>query len=343
MTSPLLDARRRPLESLRVSITDRCNLRCRYCMPEEEYVWLPRQSLLTYEEIGRLVAVFGSLGVSKVRITGGEPLLRRDIAHLVRQIKRSRAIRDLAITTNGVLLGEHAATLVEAGMDRVTVSLDTLQPERFRDFAGRGRLDDVLTGIDAAAAAGLTGTKLNTVVIRGFNEDEVPDILAFAAARGVEARFIEYMDVGGATQWSIDQVVTRAEILQLVGERLGPASPVGGPDREAPAERFRLPDGTMFGIIASTTAPFCGSCGRSRLTADGMWYLCLYADEGTDLRALVRSGASDDAIAAAIREGWSGRTDRGAEERLTAPERGPLYRVDKLRQDPHREMHTRGG
>jgi len=343
MTGPLLDAHGRPLESLRVSITDRCNLRCRYCMPEEEYVWLPRESLLTYEEIGRLVGIFGTVGVSKVRITGGEPLLRRDIARLIAQMKQSPAIRDLAITTNGVLLAEHSETLAAAGVDRVTVSLDTLRPGRFRDFAGRGRLEDVLGGIDAAAAAGFVGTKLNTVVIRGFNEDEIPDILEFAAQRAVEARFIEYMDVGGATQWSFDQVVTRAEILRSVEQRFGVASPLQGSEPQAPAERFMLPDGTVFGIIASTTAPFCGSCGRSRLTADGMWYLCLYADAGTDLREMVRSGASDEAIAAAIRDAWGGRTDRGAEDRLAAPERGPLYRVDKLRQDPHREMHTRGG
>lgn len=341
---PLRDRLGRPLASLRVSVTDRCNLRCRYCMPEEEYVWLPRQSILRHEETGRLVSVFASLGVTKVRITGGEPLLRRDLPRLVEMIKQSRGITDLAMTTNGLVLEGKAALLKAAGLDRITVSLDTLRPERFRDFARRGRLEDVLAGIDAAERAGLPGIKLNTVVIRGFNDDEIVEILEFGRARALEVRFIEYMDVGGATQWSRADVVTRADILEVIRRRYGGAEAVpSGDGPVAPAERFQLPDGTRFGIIASTTAPFCGTCGRSRLTADGMWFLCLYADRGTDLKALVRAGASDDEIATTIATAWNRRDDRGAEERLGQPARGPLFQVERLRQDPHREMHTRGG
>ncbi len=344
MTSPLTDLRDRTLDSLRVSVTDRCNLRCHYCMPEEEYVWLPRQSILRHEETGRLVKVFASLGGSKVRITGGEPLLRRDLPRLVELLKASRGIVDLAMTTNGLVLESQAAALKAAGLDRVTISLDTLRPERFREFARRGRLDDVFAGIDAAHHAGLRGTKLNTVVIRGFNDDEIVEILEFGRVRGLEVRFIEYMDVGGATQWSPDDVVPRSEMLEVIRRHYGGADAAASrDDHGAPAERFQLPDGTEFGIIASTTAPFCGTCGRSRLTADGMWYLCLYADRGTDLKELVRAGATDEEIAAAIAAAWRSRDDRGAEERLAQPGRGPLFRVEGLRQDPHREMHTRGG
>ncbi len=338
------DALGRSLESLRVSVTDRCNLRCRYCMPEEEYVWLPRQSILTYEETERLVRVFSTLGVTKVRITGGEPLLRRDLVELVAEIADNPRISDLAVTTNGLLLAPHAGPLKEAGLGRVTVSLDTLRPERFQQFARRGRLGDVLAGIDAAREAGFRGTKLNAVIIRGFNDDEVMDLLEFGRDRGVEIRFIEYMDVGGATRWSPEDVVSRAEMLAALRARFGHVEPItASGNHRAPAERFALPDGTTFGIIASTTEPFCRTCGRSRLTADGMWLLCLYADQGTDLKAYLRQGASDEELAAVIARVWSGRADRGAEERLATPDRGPLYRLERLRQDPHREMHTRGG
>jgi cyclic pyranopterin phosphate synthase len=313
-------------------------------MPEEEYVWLPRQSLLAYEETARLARIFSTLGVAKVRITGGEPLLRRDLARLIALLAGDERITDLALTTNGLLLARHAAVLKEAGLDRVTVSLDTLRPDRFKEFAGRGRLADVLQGIAAVRDAGFVGTKLNTVVIRGLNDDEIVDLLEFGRANDVEVRFIEYMDVGGATQWSQDDVVPRGEILDAVRRRLGRCEPrLDGAPQGAPAERFSLPDGTTFGVIASTTAPFCRSCDRSRLTADGMWYCCLYADTGTNLKELLRRGASGEEIAQVIAATWRGRADRGAEQRLADPERGPLYRVEGLKADPHREMHTRGG
>jgi cyclic pyranopterin phosphate synthase len=327
-----------PLGSLRVSVTDRCNLRCRYCMPEQEYVWLPKQSILTFEEITRLVRLFASLGVDKIRLTGGEPLLRHDLPALTGMISRIPGIRDLAMTTNGLLLSKQAAALHQAGLGRITVSLDTLRPERMRELA-RWHAD--VPGIDAARAAGFRGLKLNTVVIRGVNEDELVDLVEFGRGHDAEVRFIEYMDVGGATGWSAEQVVSQREMLDQLTRHYGTITPI--PADNAPAERFRLPDGATFGIIASTTVPFCRSCDRSRLTADGTWFLCLYAAQGIDLRAPLRSGASDADLAELIASTWRGRTDRGAEVRLGLAERTPLFQVEGLRADPHREMHTRGG
>ncbi len=339
--SELRDAFARPLASLRISVTDRCNMRCRYCMPEEDYVWLRRESILTFEEITRLVRVFAGQGVDKVRLTGGEPLLRHDLPTLVALLSREAGIADLSLTTNGVLLAPEADALRGAGLGRVTVSLDTLRPDRLLAFSRSTRHADVLAGIAAARRAGLDPVKVNTVVVRGFNDDEVVDLIEFGHRAGVEVRFIEYMDVGGATRWSRDTVVSQQEILDVLGRRYGAITPlVRG---VSPAERFQLPDGTTFGIIASVTTPFCGSCDRSRLTADGTWFLCLYAGRGIDLRQALRGGATDEELAATIAHAWQGRTDRGAEQRLALAERGALYPVDGLRADPHREMHTRGG
>src|SRR5712692_3313646 len=270
-----IDVLGRPLGSLRVSVTDRCNLRCRYCMPEEEYVWLPREELLSFEEIRDLVGVFTDLGVRDVRLTGGEPLLRRELPVLVRMLAQNPQVHDLALTTNGVLLAEQAQALREAGLHRVTISLDTLRPERFRALTRRDAHAQVLAGIEAARRAGFGRLKIDAVIVRGANDDEVPELLEFGKQAGAEVRFIEYMDVGGATQWSMDKVVSAAEILATLGRRYGAVQSVVE-DSNAPAERFLLPDGTVFGIIASTTTPFCRRCDRSRLTADGMWYLCLY-------------------------------------------------------------------
>jgi len=342
MSDVVHDTLQRPLASLRLSVTDRCNLRCRYCMPEDEYVWLPRTSILAFEEIERLTDVFAGLGVHKVRLTGGEPLLRHDLPTLVAMIARNPRISDLAITTNGLLLAKQAAALKAAGLQRVTVSLDTLRPERMLAFAKSARHADVLEGIVAARRAGFARLKLNAVVIRGFNDDEPADLIEFARAHDAEVRFIEYMDVGGATRWSQDQVVSQREILDVLAQRYGAIEPMAA-DGRAPAERFRLADGTTFGIIASVTAPFCRTCDRSRITADGTWFLCLYAARGIDLRDPLRRGATNDELAAIIRDGWQGRTDRGAEERLGVADRRALYRIDSLRADPHREMHTRGG
>ena len=340
--APPEDRYARPLGSLRVSVTDRCNMRCRYCMPEESYVWLPRTSLLSFEELERLVRVFALAGVDKVRLTGGEPLLRHDLPGLVARIRGVPGIRDLAMTTNGILLGPYARALRDAGLDRLTISLDTLRPERLREFSRTGRHPDILRGLVEAHEAGFASIKVNTVIIRDYNLDEMCELLAFGRERGLEVRFIEYMDVGGATRWSMDQVVSRAEMLEIISRVHGTVSPVPG-DPRAPAERFALADGTRFGIVASTTAPFCGQCDRSRLTADGTWFLCLYAEAGVDLRESLRGGASDAEILGQIRQAWTARVDRGADTRLGLSDRGALYPVEALRVDPRREMHTRGG
>jgi cyclic pyranopterin phosphate synthase len=332
----------RPLRSLRVSVTDRCNLRCNYCMPEQEYVWLPRQELLTFEEIARLVEVFTSLGVTDVRLTGGEPLLRRDLPKLVQLLVANPRVHDLAMTTNGVLFAESAGDLHAAGLHRVTLSLDTLRPERFLALTGRDTHAQVLAGIAAARPAGFTKTKIDTVVLRGVNDEELAGLIEFGREADAEVRFIEYMDVGGATDWSLDKVFTRAEMLAQLGKRYGEITPVAEIS-SAPAQRFTLPDGTVFGIIASTTTPFCRTCDRSRLTADGLWYLCLYAQSGIDLRKMLRAGAPAEDLAAHIASIWQARADRGAELRAATGHRGVFVGIDQLRQDPHLEMHTRGG
>jgi len=337
----LLDRNQRPLRNLRLSVTDRCNLRCSYCMPEAEYAWLPREDILHFEEIERLVDVFIGLGVDKVRLTGGEPLLRRDISDLVRRLARRPALADLAMTTNGVLLATHARGLKDAGLHRITVSLDTLHAGRFKELTRADELDRVLAGI-AGAAPLFPGLKIDTVVIRGVNDDELAPLIEFGKSHGAEVRFIEYMDVGGATHWSMGRVVARREIIERLAAEYGAVAPIAE-SSSAPADRFRLPDGTVFGIISSTTEPFCHACDRSRLTADGLWYLCLYATHGTDLRQLLRGGATDEGIADRIRAIWTRRADRGAETRLASGDRSSLIPLDRLRTDPHLEMHTRGG
>ena len=340
-SSPIADLLGRPLKNLRLSVTDRCNLRCSYCMPEAEYVWLPRQDLLQFEEMSALVDVFTNAGVDKIRLTGGEPLLRRDLPDLVRMLAAKPAIGDLALTTNGVALSDQAAALHAAGLHRITVSLDTLRPDRFQALTRFDALPKVLAGIDEARRH-FSAVKLDTVLIRGINDDEIVSLLEYGRRVGAEVRFIEYMDVGGATQWTPDRVVSRQEVLELLGREYGPIVAVIE-DTSAPADRFRLPDGTVFGIISSTTDPFCRSCDRSRLTADGMWYRCLYATTGTDLRTPLRAGMSHEDILTIIKSGWLGRADRGAEERLALRHRAPLVPASSLKKDPHLEMHTRGG
>ncbi len=310
-------------------------------MPEQDYVWLPREAVLSFEEIGELVGVFTEVGVDRVRITGGEPLLRRDLPLLIERLAARPAIRDLAMTTNGVLLARHAAALRRAGLHRITVSLDTLQAGRFEALTRFDEHAAVLEGIDAAAAE--FGTlKLDTVVMRGINDDELVPLLEYSRDHGAELRFIEYMDVGGATQWSPQAVVSRREILSRLEAYYGPVAPIGEAS-SAPAERFCLPDGLPFGIISSTTEPFCESCDRARLTADGMWLMCLYARAGTDLRRPLRAGATSDELKGLISTVWASRADRGAEERLAAERRETLIPLAALRKDAHLEMHTRGG
>ena len=332
----------RPLRNLRLSVTDRCNLRCQYCMPEAEYAWLPKANVLTYEEMLRLVRVFVRLGVDKVRLTGGEPLLRSDVASLVEMLAAEPGLQELAMTTNGVLLADKAMALKQAGLRRITVSLDTLDPATYRQLARRDDLQRTLAGIDAARAAGFAEIKLDTVVIAGVNDGELANLLDYARSIGAEVRFIEYMDVGGATHWAPQRVVSRARILELLGRSHGPITPMRRTD-SAPAERFRLADGTFFGVISSVTQPFCATCDRARLTADGMWFTCLYATSGSNLRDLLRGGATDDDLLDHLRSVWIARRDRGAEERARTPDRRPLADSAALRDNPHLEMHKRGG
>jgi cyclic pyranopterin phosphate synthase len=310
-------------------------------MPEVDYAWLPRESVLSFEEIGTLVDVFGGLGTDRVRITGGEPLLRRGLGALIESLAARPAIRDLALTTNGVLLAPQAAALRRAGLHRITVSLDTLRPDRFEALTRFDQHGAVLAGIDAAAAA-FGSLKIDTVVIRGVNDDELRPLLEYGRERGAEVRFIEYMDVGGATHWSPESVVSRDEILTRLEAQYGPVVPLAE-STSAPADRYRLPDGLVFGIISSTTAPFCDSCDRARLTADGMWLMCLYAKAGTDLRRPLRAGATREELSRLIATVWGSRADRGAEERLTAERRETLIPLAALKKDAHLEMHTRGG
>ncbi|MFT4842789.1 MAG: cyclic pyranopterin phosphate synthase [Planctomycetota bacterium] len=342
VTLKLPDSFGRPLRNLRVSVTDRCNLRCQYCMPEEDYVWLPKGDVLSFEEIARVVDQFVALGVDKVRLTGGEPLLRSQLPVLIKMLSERPQLRDIAMTTNGVLLSKHAQDLKDAGLHRLSVSLDTLNPETFAMMTRRDDLERVHEGLRAAREVGFKNTKIDTVAINGVNDGEFVDLIEFGRSAQAEVRFIEYMDVGGATRWRMDRVVTRNRILEILSAKYGSITEVARVDA-APADRFALPDGTTFGIISSVTQPFCATCDRARLTADGMWFTCLYAEKGTDLRQIIRSGASDDELRNKLIEVWAGRTDRGAEVRAGMTERAPLAEQANLRDNPHLEMHTRGG
>ena len=338
---PVVDRRQRPLTSLRLSVTDRCNLRCQYCMPEQDYAWLPKPDILDFDETARLAGIFAAAGATRLRITGGEPLLRRDLPTLVERLAAAAAWDDLALTTNGILLTEQAEALAAAGIRRVTVSLDTLDRDRFRALTRQDELVRVRQGLETAARV-FPGFKIDAVVVRGVNDDEVPALTAEAARLGAEIRFIEYMDVGGATRWSADQVVSRREILEGLARAFSGATPIVE-DSWAPAARFRLGTGQVVGVISSTTEPFCATCDRSRLTADGQWYRCLYASEGTDLRGPLRGGASDGELRQLIEQAWSAREDQGAVDRLRLPDRRAYVPITSLRRDPHLEMHTRGG
>jgi cyclic pyranopterin phosphate synthase len=337
----VVDRRQRPLTSLRLSVTDRCNLRCQYCMPEQDYDWLPKPDILDFDETTRLARVFAAAGASRLRITGGEPLLRRDLAALIGRLAAAASWDDLALTTNGILLTDQADALAAAGIRRVTVSLDTLDRDRFRALTRQDELARVRQGLETAARV-FPGFKIDTVVVRGVNEDELEGLAHEAARLGAEIRFIEYMDVGGATRWTAGQVVSRREILEVLARAFDGVTPMVE-DSWAPAARFRLGTGQVVGVISSTTEPFCATCDRSRLTADGMWYRCLYAAEGTDLRGPLRAGASDAELRHLIEQTWSARADQGAVDRLRMPDRGAYIPITSLRRDPHLEMHTRGG
>ena len=325
-TSTLADALNRPLRDLRISVTDRCNFRCTYCMPAEifgeRYQFLPRSELLTFEEIARLVRLFARLGVHKVRLTGGEPLVRQQIERLVEQIAAVDGIDDVALTTNGFLLPQQAGALRAAGLRRVTISLDSLDEDVFRQMNGdRARLEQVLAGIDAARAAGFAPIKINAVVQRGVNDHTLVDLARFGKDNGYIVRFIEFMDVGTRNGWAMEHVVPAREIVSRIDAVL-PLEPVPPNYPGEVARRYRFRDGPgEIGVIASVTQPFCGACTRLRLSPEGSLFTCLFGTAGTDLRAPLRAGASDDELEQIVRGVWRRRTDRYSEIRssLTEP------------------------
>ncbi|ALS22990.1 MULTISPECIES: GTP 3',8-cyclase MoaA [Paenibacillus] len=320
-TRSIVDKLQRPLRDLRISVTDQCNFRCRYCMPEEifgsDYKFLPKEKLLTFEELTRLTRIFVSLGVEKVRITGGEPLMRRDLPTFIHMISKVGRVKDIAMTTNGSLLAKHAKALKEAGLHRVTVSLDSLDDDRFGQMNGRGfKVSHVLEGIEAAAAAGLQ-IKVNMVVQKGTNDQDVLPMARYFREKGHILRFIEYMDVGNSNGWRLDQVLPSRDIVERIHREM-PLEPVGPNHYGEVASRYRYLEGKgEIGLISSVTQAFCSTCTRVRLSAEGKMYSCLFASAGTDLRAPLREGKSDPEIRELITEFWRHRTDRYSEERLS--------------------------
>jgi cyclic pyranopterin phosphate synthase len=327
------------MRDLRISVTDRCNFRCTYCMPFDEYKWIERQEVLSFEEIERVVRLFLDFGIQKVRLTGGEPLVRRDLNQLIARLSAIDGLPDITLTTNGALLAEQAQTLHAAGLRRINISIDTLRPDRFKLLTKRGELSDVLKGVIAARQAGMSPIKLNAVIIRGTNEDEILDLVEFARNNGCEMRFIEYMDVGNANGWSLEKTVTKKEILEVVHSRF-PVREIGREHGSAPAVDYEFLDGSgEIGIIGSVTEPFCSSCTRVRITADGKLVTCLFAESGFDLKALIRSGASDETISGEIAQIWGTRTDRYSDIRWE------LVRSGSYQPATHKkiEMITLGG
>ena len=330
---PVEDLIGRPLRDLRVSVTDRCNFRCAYCMPREifgkDFEFLPRHALLSFEEIARLSEIFVSLGVEKIRLTGGEPLLRRDLDKLVSMLAASDV--DLTLTTNGSMLAQQARLLRAAGLKRLTVSLDSLDDAVFQAMNDAGMpVSRVLAGIDAAVAAGFSPVKINMVVRRGINEREVPAMARQFAAPGFILRFIEYMDVGNTNGWRMEDVVPAAEIIAALAREM-PLEPLAPNYPGEVARRFRNRDnGGEIGVIASVTQPFCRDCTRARLSSDGKLYTCLFASHGHDLRAPLRSGATDGELAGIIRKIWRVRDDRYSEIRATETQRKPKVEMSHI-------------
>jgi cyclic pyranopterin phosphate synthase len=318
----LRDQLGRAMKDLRISVTDRCNFRCRYCMPLEKYEWIDRREILTFEEITRLAKVFVRLGVEEIRLTGGEPLLRHGLERLVVQLAAIEGLRDLSLTTNASLLSDKAPELAAAGLKRINVSLDTIDAEKFRMMTRRDDLANVLKGLFAAARNGLTPIKINSVVVRGVNDGDIVDMVEFSRKNNYWIRFIEYMDVGNSNEWVSESMVPKGEILRIIHARY-PLEEVGRSDESAPAVDYRFADGVgNVGVIASVTEPFCRGCTRARLTADGRLVLCLFSDKGQDLKKPLREGASDEEMIGLIRASWCARTDRYSEERLEALKSG---------------------
>lgn len=337
-----LDTLNRPQHSLRLSVIDRCNFRCDYCMPQDTYQWLPKDDILSFEEMGRLARVFVKAGGRKIRLTGGEPLLRKDLSLLVEELAAIDGLQELALTTNGYFLEGHAQSLKDAGLQRLNISLDTLISERFISLCKVDGLQHTLRGIRAAATVGFEKTKLDMVVIRGQNCDELIAMLEFAQSENVQLRYIEYMDVGGALNWREEKLVTSEEILTTLSEHFGPIETIEAVFASAPAKVYRLANGYEFGIIASMSKPFCADCDRNRVTADGNWYSCLYATSGESLRDAIR--ADDEVKLLELwRQLWFTRDAQTAVKRSELESRQTSFDLDELLADPHLEMHTRGG
>ncbi len=309
------DVYNRSIRDLRISVTDRCNYRCTYCMPFDQYSWIEKDEILSFEEITRLAGLFVRLGVEKIRLTGGEPLLRVNLEKLVRKLSRLDGLKDLSLTTNGSLLADKAEALFSAGLKRINVSLDTLDPKTFKRITRRGNLDKVLVGIFTAQRVGFNPVKLNVVIIRGRNDNEIIDLVEFARRQDLVIRFIEYMDVGNANSWSLEMTLTKKEIFEIIHKYL-PLKKTGRMDGRAPAVDYQFRDGGgSIGIIGSVTEPFCSSCTRARLTADGKLVTCLFSQRGHDLKAFLRKGASDEQIYDILRLIWANRNDRYSEQR----------------------------
>jgi GTP 3',8-cyclase len=314
----LVDAYKRPLKDLRISVTDRCNYRCTYCMPLDEYEWINKKEILTFEEITRLATLLVGSGVEKIRLTGGEPLVRKNLDQLVAKLSAIPGLKDLCLTTNGSLLAEQIKALSGAGLKRVNVSIDTLDPEKFKRITKRGDLARVLEGVFAAQKHGLRPIKLNSVVERGVNEDDILPLVEFCRENGFAMRFIEYMDVGNSNNWTSEKLVSKKQIIETIGARY-PLREVGREQGSAPSVDYEFLDGTGdIGVIASVTEPFCSTCTRGRLTADGKFVTCLFSQVGHDVKSLLRGGASDEELANFMRSIWLPRADRYSEERLQA-------------------------
>ena len=314
----LRDLYSRPVKDLRISVTDRCNFRCTYCMPLDEYEWIDKREILSFEEITRLARLFIQLGVEKIRLTGGEPLVRRDIESLVAELSRLEGLKDLCLTTNGSLLAEKAGALQAAGLRRINLSLDTLDPDKFRRMTKRGDLEKVLEGLFAAQAQGLGPIKINAVVERGVNEDDILPLVEFSRENGFAIRFIEYMDVGNSNNWTSEKLVAKKEILEIVNARY-PVREVGRAEGSAPSVDYQFVDGRgELGVVASVTEPFCSNCTRARLTADGKLVTCLFSSVGHDLKSLLRTGSPDETILEFITGVWTKRKDRYSADRLEA-------------------------
>ena len=299
-------------------MTDRCNFSCTYCMPLDQYEWISKKEILTFEEITRLATLFVGLGVEKIRLTGGEPLVRQNLDQLVAKVAAISGLKDLCLTTNGALLAEKIDSLKAAGLKRINISLDTLDPEKFRRMTKRGDLEKVLEGIFAAKDHGLHPIKLNAVIERGVNDDDILELVEFSREHGLAIRFIEYMDVGNSNNWTSEKLVSKAEILEKISSRY-PLREIGRDQGSAPSVDYEFIDGRGdLGVIASVTEPFCSSCTRARLTADGKLVTCLFSQRGHDVKALLRNGTSDEDLVKFLSGVWRARRDRYSADRLEA-------------------------